>query len=112
MKELPIFCKTYDFMKWLLLHTIKFPKSQRFVLAKRIEDTFLNFYELLIAAVKSKDKLLILINADIELEKVKVYLRLCTDLKLISIKQYEYATREISEIGKILGAWLKKIKRG
>ena len=38
IKESPIFVKTYDFVKWLLEHTIKFPKSQRFVMAKRVEE--------------------------------------------------------------------------
>lgn len=52
MKASPIFVKTYDFTKWLLEHTIKFPKSQRFVMAKRIEDAVLNFYDLLLLAVK------------------------------------------------------------
>jgi len=57
MKESPIFVKTYDFTKWLLEHTIKFPKSQRFVMAKRIEEAVLNFYDLLLFAVKEeKDK--------------------------------------------------------
>jgi hypothetical protein len=41
IKESPIFVKTYDFTKWLLEHTIKFPKSQRFVMAKRMEDALL-----------------------------------------------------------------------
>lgn len=45
MKESPIFVKTYDFTKWLLEHTIKFPQSQRFVMAKRIEEAVLNFYD-------------------------------------------------------------------
>ena len=43
IQESPIFIKTYDFTKWLLEHTIRFPKSQRFVMAKRIEDAALNF---------------------------------------------------------------------
>jgi hypothetical protein len=35
IKESPIFVKAYDLTKWLLEHTIKFLKSQRFVMAKR-----------------------------------------------------------------------------
>jgi hypothetical protein len=54
IKESPIFVKTYDFTKWLLEHTIKFPKNQRFVMAKRIEDAILNFHDLLILAVNGK----------------------------------------------------------
>jgi hypothetical protein len=43
IRESPIFVKTYDFAKWLLEHTIKFPKSQRFVMAKQIEEALRNF---------------------------------------------------------------------
>ena len=43
IQESPIFIKTYDFTKWLLEHTIRFPKSQRFVMGKRIEEATLDF---------------------------------------------------------------------
>ena len=110
MKESPIFVKTYDFTKWLLEHTIKFPKSQRFVMAKRIEEAVLNFYDLLIFAVKGvKDNKNILNEASFELERLKHYLRLCKDLNLLSIKQYEYSSKEIVEIGRLLGGWMKKV---
>jgi hypothetical protein len=41
IQESPIFIKTYDFTKWLLEHTIRFPKSQRFVVGKRIKEDHL-----------------------------------------------------------------------
>ena len=101
--------KTYDFVKWLLEHTIKFPKSQRFVMAKRVEDAALNFYDLLLLAVKStEDKKETLNRASYELERLKHYLRLCKDLNFFSIKQYEYSSSQIVEIGRILGGWIKK----
>src|SRR5208283_2826676 len=50
IKESPIFVRTYDYTKWLLEDTIKFPKSQRFVMAKRAEEAVLNFYDLLLLA--------------------------------------------------------------
>lgn len=110
MKESPIFVKTYDFTKWLLEHTIKFPKSQRFVMAKRIEEAILNFYDLLLLAVKEgNDKKSILQKASFELERVRHYMRLCKDLNILSIKQYEYSSRDIVEIGRLLGGWLKKV---
>lgn len=110
MKESPIFIKTYDFTKWLLEHTIKFPKSQRFVMAKRIEESALNFYDLLLLTVKEeKDKKGILNKASFELERVKHYLRLCKDMGIFSIKQYEYSSKAIVEIGKLLGGWMKKV---
>jgi|TARA_Y100000296_G_C4957672_1_gene149383 four helix bundle protein len=108
MKSSPLFVKTYDFAKWLLEHTNKFPKSQRFVMAKRIENAILDFQDNLIKAVKLKNKqTYFLIAADIELEKLRKYIRLCQDLKLLSFKQYEYASIKSVEIGKMLGKWIK-----
>jgi len=34
--ESPAFVKAYDLLKWLLPATAKFPKQQRFVLARRV----------------------------------------------------------------------------
>ncbi len=42
-KQSPIFTKTYDLLKWLVPHLDKYPKSQRFRLAKRIEDAVFDF---------------------------------------------------------------------
>ncbi|MFY9270866.1 MAG: diversity-generating retroelement protein Avd [Candidatus Manganitrophaceae bacterium] len=108
MNESPLFIKTYDLTKWLLEHTMKFPKSQRFVMAKRVEDAVLGFYDQLLLAVKQKEKKEILQKASFELERLKHYLRLCKDLNILSIKQYEYSSRSIVEVGNLLGGWLKK----
>ncbi|NTV66516.1 MAG: hypothetical protein HGB06_02310 [Chlorobaculum sp.] len=42
--------KSYDFSKWLLNHTGKFPKSYRFSVAVRLENTMLEFTELVAVA--------------------------------------------------------------
>jgi four helix bundle protein len=108
MKESPLFVKAYEFLLWLIPLTQKFPKSQRFVMAKRIEDAALSFYELLIEAGKRPDNDAVLLESDLALEKLRLHLRLCRDLKLTSIGQYEHASRMVVEIGKMLGAWIKK----
>lgn len=70
IKESPIFVKPYDFTKWLLEHTIKFPKSQRFVMAKRIEDAARNLKDNLLRAVKyPAEQAQALRDADFELER-------------------------------------------
>jgi len=65
-KQSPIFSKTTDFLLWLLQHTEKFPKSERFRMAKRLEDTAFGFYELLIEATRSASrKRFLLLKADV-----------------------------------------------
>ena len=88
MTESPLFTKSYQFLLWIMQKTQKFPKSQRFVLAARLNLLILNFYDLIIETTKVKDKLSRLIRADIELEKLRITFRICKDLELITIKQY------------------------
>jgi hypothetical protein len=109
MNESPIFSKTYDFIIWLLQTTEKFPKSQRFVMAKRVEEAILNFHDRILRAAIIKGEVeKNLDEADYELEKFRFYLRICKDLKLISLKQYEYTSKNTVEIGKLLGGWKKR----
>ena len=50
MQESPIFAKTYDLLLWLMQATSKFPREQRFVMAKAVQETALRFQERLIEA--------------------------------------------------------------
>lgn len=109
MQESPIFSKTYDFLLWLSGHTEKFPKSERFRLAKRLDDTAFAFYERIIEASCLQDKAEKLREADITLAKLKFYLRMSYDRKLIGVSQYEHASRLLSEVGRLLGGWIKKV---
>jgi four helix bundle protein len=110
MKESPIFSKTFDLLAWLIPATLKFPKSQRFVLAKRVQDAALNFYEAITAAaISTGGKGHYLEQADIELQRLRLYLRLSHQLGLLSMGQYEHVSRMVVEVGKLLGGWQKKV---
>ena len=110
-KQSPIFSKTYDFILWLLNHTEKFPKSERFRLARRLEDTVFEFYHLLMKATRStKRKQTILLNADFSLQTLQLYLRISHDRHLTTDKQYQYASKKLLEIGRLLGGWLKSLE--
>jgi len=109
-KQSPIFHKTYTFLNWILERTQRFPKTQRFVLAKRLQDDILDFYDLIIFATKSKDSMQILLEADVKLELLRHHIRICVDQKLLTIRQYEYSSGHIAEIGRLLGGWMKSKK--
>jgi len=108
MQESPIFSKTFDLLEWLLHTTMKFPQSQRFVLARRVQDAAFNFYEAITAAALSTHKRQYLEQADIELQRLRLYLRLSHQLKFLSMGQYEHVSKMVFEIGKLLGGWQKK----
>jgi hypothetical protein len=107
----PIFVKTYDFLLWLVPLTLKFPKSQRFLLAERLSRMALDFYDLILDAVlEPEGQAERLSAADKLLTKIRLYLRLSYDLHCISQGQFEHAARRVDEIGRLMGGWQKKFK--
>jgi len=109
MKESPIFTKSYDLLRWLIPLTIKFPRQQRFVLAEAVQRTALQLHERLIEAAKSGDPRPSLRHADVDLTKLRFYVRLCHDMELISLKQYKHAAGRLAEVGRLLGGWIKSL---
>jgi hypothetical protein len=108
VQESPIFTKTFDLLAWLLPVTLKFPKEQRFVLAQRVQKAAFDFYEAITAASLSGQKERHLQQADIELQHLRLYLRLCQRFEFLSGGQYEHVFRMVEEVGKLLGGWRKK----
>jgi hypothetical protein len=94
-------------MLWLLPATVKFPRQHRFVLAEAIQRSALQLHEALTEAALSKRPQGGLQRADIELSKLRVYLRLSRDLELLKTSQYKYASAMVDEIGRLLGGWRK-----
>ncbi len=109
MKQSPIFARTYDFVAWLIPLTIKFPRSQRFVMAAALQREAIHFQELLIEASHQKGKSDLLISADAELDKVRTHIRMSLEMGLLQPGQYEHAARQMTEIGKLLGGWMRAV---
>jgi len=47
-------------------------------------------------------------QADVELQRLRLYLRLSHEFQLFNIGQYEYVFKMVIEIGKLLGGWAKE----
>ena len=106
--EPPLFLLWYDFSKWLLNKTEKFPKKIRFSFSNRIDNLALDIFEGIIEARYSKNKKEILRRIDLSLEKLRLLLRMCHDMQYLDHKGYEYAARNINEAGKMVGGWRKQ----
>jgi hypothetical protein len=105
----PLFTKTYDLLLWLIPLTLKFPKSQRFLLAERLSGMALSFYDLILAAVlEPEHQAERLDEADRLLTKIRLYVRLSHDLGCLSPGQMEHAARRLDEVGRLIGGWKRK----
>jgi hypothetical protein len=109
MNESPLFSRTYDFLLWLLPQVNQFPRAYRFTLAERVQRRALDFHETLILAGlrRGPERGAHLRAADALLAQLRQLLRLCHDLNLFTLGQYEHAAGLMLEIGKLLGGWQK-----
>jgi len=106
--DLPIFVKWIDFVKWLLVTIDKFPKKTRFAFVDRLTGLSLLVVEDIVEARYSRNKTFLLRRVNMNLEKLRVLIRICFELKLLSKKSYQYSSRSINEVGKMLGGWMKQ----
>jgi len=108
-EHLIIFQKMYDLIKEVYRDCNNFPKSQRFILGQRIENTAVNILEGVIAANSEDSKLGSLLKVSVEIEKLRVFFRLSKDLAFLAFKRYEILTAKLDEIGRMCGGWLKSL---
>jgi hypothetical protein len=106
--DLPVIQKTYDLLLWTVGHTVKFPRVYRFSLGDRLERQVYGILENLLRAKFTKERALILEAVNLDLEVLRFQFRLARDLKCISLTSYGFAAKEVNEVGKMVGGWLKK----
>ena len=111
LKDLIIFQKAYDFLKWEHVLVAKYPKAEKFVLAQKTENAALELVSAIIEANFRHDKTAALPRVILALELLRIWVRLGFDLRFMSLKQYETGSRSLDEIGRLLGGWTKKFGR-
>ena len=102
-----LFAKVYDFILWLIPVVESFPRSYRFFLGDRIQRLAIELYELVIEAAYTKDRVEKLNSANLTVEKLRLFFRLCRDLKIIGNDKYVKASEMNDEIGRMIGGWKK-----
>jgi len=107
LKGPKIVLAAYDLVLDLYPTVKSFPKSQQYMLGRRIEDAALEILLGLVAANTAKNKRPHLSPVDRELEKLRFLVRLAFDMKFISLKRYGHVAGRVDEIGRMLGGWQK-----
>ncbi|MEM7246746.1 MAG: four helix bundle protein [Acidobacteriota bacterium] len=92
--------------------TARFPRHQRFVLARRLQDASWDLLEAVTLALQFKtERDRRLDQADEALTRLRLGVRLATELGLFSNRQARGLHGEITEAGRMLGGW-KRSRRG
>lgn len=99
----PVLEKMYQFLLWLVPTVDKMPRTQKFTLGDRIQNTALDVLENLIEAIYSKPAEPHLRQVNLGLEKLRFLFRMAADLHLIDLGRYEFSARAINEVGRLVG---------
>ena len=111
MEELKIQQKTFEMMEYAYGALAQFPKGEKFALVvdiKRCMDTIL---ERIIEANKKYYKKTTLQELDVEIMKLKAYIRLSYKLGFLPIKKCELWSEKVVEIGRMVGGWIKSTSK-
>ena len=89
----------------------QFPKSEKFALVADIKHCMHQILERAIEAQKKYYKKTTLQEMDVELTKLKAFIRLACDLGFLPNKKYEIWAKMAVEIGRMLGGWIKSTQQ-
>lgn len=110
-KQPTILNKCYDLLKLTLEMTTNFPRKHKFLLGDRMQNLTSDLLECFIEAYYAprNQKKALLQKANIQLEKLRYYFRLCYDMGLYNSKKYTFLIEKLTEIGRMNGGWLKSL---
>jgi hypothetical protein len=103
-----VLVKWYDWTKWLLERVESFPKNQRFVFGQRLADRSIGVLEILVDAAYRPRKGELLAEANRNIEVLRWLVRLAKDRQLLTVRQYGFACKGLTECGRMVGGWLKR----
>ena len=108
----PVFKKFYTLTNWILDRLERYPRSVRIILADRMGALCMDILEMIVRALYTRERLELLKELNVQLELLRIQVRMSKDRQYINVNQYEYCTREINEVGAMIGGWIKSQGQG
>jgi len=115
--------KFVEMMKLLNVYLNHFPRYEKFALSNNIRNTAYKVYDLIVECQKRYYKKSSLTALDIEHEKLRMQIFLANELGYFAFKdgaknmkkvnpehRFLAISKMIDEIGKIIGAWINKLR--
>ncbi len=102
---LPIFLDTYQLTQEIYKTTVKFPREYKFCLGQEMNRDVLNLLRLIFRANHTVDKVPLLEEFFAALEVLRLEIRLCADMKVLTVKRLAYLSLLVESISKQAVAW-------
>jgi hypothetical protein len=95
---------------WLVLYK-QFPKPERFGIGEKLDNLFLETIEILFTAryLKAQEKIGYFEQAILKIDRLRLFLEIAWENKIIKSKHYGELLEELDGIGKEIGGWRKML---
>lgn len=111
MEDLKIERKAMEMIEYAYTALAQYPKSEKYGLCVDIKHCMDQILELIISANKHYYKKSTLQDLDIEVDKLRKYIRLSYNLKFLPLKKYDVWSDKVDEIGRMVGGWIESTKK-
>ncbi len=108
MNNYPLFEHWYKACDWILDKCDRMPKHIRFTISGRIANLAIEILELITEAVYTRDRNPLIARINLNLEKLRIFFRLCHDRQYVNGTQLEFIQTEINKAGRMCGGWAKQ----
>lgn len=109
VEHLIIHRKTKCFLREVFSECSKFPKSQRFILNKYIQESSLRILDYVVLINSSSEKKKYFLQAELELTRLRSFFEIACDLRFLSRQRYAFFRGSIDEIGRMFGGWRRSL---
>lgn len=105
--NLPVYKTTYEFLSYFYKIGKNIHRDYRYTLAERLKNELTDVLVLIYKANLTTEKTELLARARDKIMIVKIQLRLLSDLKQISLKQFALSVEMVESVSRQLTAWQK-----
>lgn len=105
MDKLIVFRKVYEYLFWLRPTVERFAKAHKYSLGIEMQSQAMALLKLVIRANYASAKNEDIAEAIVVCEVERVYVRLAFEYRLLSPRQFAFASEKLDEIGRLLRGW-------
>jgi len=105
--HLPVFQRSYDLNLEIYRTTHNFPREYKYSLGQKLKEISGEMLDWIVIANAQEDKAPYFPKIKLQLERLRIQVRIAYDLKILNAKKLEFLSRILEDISKQTGGWEK-----
>lgn len=105
--HLPVFQQSYDLNLEIYRTTHNFPREYKYTLGQKLKEISAEMLDWIVITNSQKDKSLYFSKIKLQIERLRIQIRVSYDLKIINSQRLEFLNRILEEISMQVGGWEK-----